>query len=110
MPTPVIPSSHDENTDTLMVNVPANVSSKDELLDILASELRFPDYFGHNWDALEECLLDLSWLKAKRIVIQHEAYPIQIGEDNLKIYKSILKRCAIDWEQDEEHELVIIFP
>lgn len=38
-------------------------ASKTELLEQLAREFEFPDYFGHNWDALEECLHDLSWLE-----------------------------------------------
>lgn len=32
---------------------------KAELLKGLASALHLPEWFGHNWDALEECLLDL---------------------------------------------------
>lgn len=34
---------------------------KSELLDALGRALDLPDYYGGNWDALEECLLDLSW-------------------------------------------------
>ncbi|MGQ9903964.1 MAG: barstar family protein [Anaerolineae bacterium] len=37
------------------------VASKPAFLDVFASALRFPDYFGRNWDAFEECLADLSW-------------------------------------------------
>jgi RNAse (barnase) inhibitor barstar len=35
---------------------------KAALLERLADALRFPDWFGHNWDALADCLDDLSWL------------------------------------------------
>ncbi|QKV95710.1 barstar family protein [Streptomyces sp. NA02950] len=37
------------------------VSDKDGLLSRCAHDLRFPDWFGHNWDALADCLTDLSW-------------------------------------------------
>ena len=35
-----------------------------ELLSVLGSTLRFPDWYGHNWDALADCLTDLSWCEA----------------------------------------------
>lgn len=37
------------------------ISGKADLLSRSAEALRFPAYFGHNWDAFEECLNDMSW-------------------------------------------------
>ncbi|MBL8036249.1 MAG: barstar family protein [Nitrospira sp.] len=39
------------------------------LFDEFSQVLSFPDYFGHNWDALEECLADLEWLPAKGYIL-----------------------------------------
>lgn len=35
---------------------------KTSTLTAFAEALSFPDYFGHNLDALYDCLTDLSWL------------------------------------------------
>ena len=32
---------------------------KNGFLNAIAKALQFPDYFGHNWDAFYDCLLDL---------------------------------------------------
>lgn len=37
--------------------------------DELAAALQFPDYFGENWAALDECLADLEWLPARAYAI-----------------------------------------
>jgi RNAse (barnase) inhibitor barstar len=31
-------------------------------MDRCAVEFSLPSYFGHNWDALQDCLNDLSWV------------------------------------------------
>jgi RNAse (barnase) inhibitor barstar len=45
------------------------VCSKHALLATIARALRFPAYFGMNWDALADCLTDLEWLDADGIVL-----------------------------------------
>jgi RNAse (barnase) inhibitor barstar len=34
---------------------------KEEILENISKTLGFPEWFGANWDALEDCLGDLSW-------------------------------------------------
>lgn len=47
----------------------APVRDKAALFERLATALEFPDWFGHNWDALADCLGDLSWLPADGYLI-----------------------------------------
>ncbi|MCB1909518.1 MAG: barstar family protein [Rhodocyclaceae bacterium] len=42
----------------------AGCRSKQALLERASAAFEFPDWFGHNWDALSDSLRDLSWLDA----------------------------------------------
>jgi hypothetical protein len=75
----------------LVVRIPAGMRSKQKLLGILAERLRFPGYFGWNWDALEECLRDLSWLpEGQRVAIVHEGLPFGAGGEHRRTYLQVL--------------------
>ncbi|MBA3902523.1 MAG: hypothetical protein C0522_02430 [Rhodocyclaceae bacterium] len=57
---------------------------KEDLLDRIALVLEFPDWFGRNWDALQDCLTDLSWQPAEGHVVildECDAFRIDHSED-----------------------------
>ncbi len=43
-------------------------ATKESVLGALATELAFPEWFGHNWDALADCLSELPRVA---IVVNH---------------------------------------
>lgn len=43
--------------------------NRDEALEIIGRSLGFPEWFGHNWDALTDCLLDMGWRPAEGYVV-----------------------------------------
>ncbi|HET7910381.1 MAG TPA: barstar family protein [Nitrospira sp.] len=69
----------------------------------MAEALEFPDYFGHNWDALEECLADLEWLPAKGYVLLFtEAERIlSDDEDAFSMFVEVLNDAAEGWAAGE---------
>lgn len=55
---------------------------KASLLARCAVAFALPDWFGHNWDALQDCLTDLSWAPASagRLVV-YEGWTDLAGAD-----------------------------
>ncbi len=47
----------------------AGCSDKADALARIARALDFPEWFGGNWDALADCLSDLSWRRADGYVL-----------------------------------------
>ena len=98
-----------KNADDAMLRVGSGIATRDELFERYSAGLSFPDYFGRNWDALDECLRDLHWVRQKRVIILHEELP-RLAEKELRIYLQILARAVEDWRSDEELQLQVVFP
>ena len=64
-----------------------------------ARALKFPDYYGHNWDALEECLADLEWLPAKGyiLLITDAAHVLPDDEEEYETFLEILRDAGEAW-------------
>ncbi len=76
--------------------VPAGIDGRDALFACLIEQLALPGHFGRNWDALDECLRDLSWLPQHRVVLFHEALP-GLDDDGLATYLDILCEAVADY-------------
>ena len=64
------------------------------VFDAMARALDFPDWFGGNWDALEDCLSDLAWRKAEGHVLLLRSYP---AGDALGVLTDVLRTVADYW-------------
>ena len=92
-----------------VARIPSGIDGKTALFRALVPELALPDYFGANWDALEECLRDLSWIERKTVALVHADLP-PLPKKELLTYLSVLSASVKDWSKDEEHVLTVIFP
>ena len=74
----------------------AGCRDKGELLHRLAASLQLPATFGHNWDALADCLRDLGWMPAWGYVLlfDHADELRQTAEADCDILLGILDDAA----------------
>jgi RNAse (barnase) inhibitor barstar len=91
--------------DAKAVILPTNLKSKAELFTFLRKAVPLPDYFGDNWDALEECLADLSWLPDSKITLVHQDIPLEPDSSEQRTYLQILENVA-----SESGLLQVVFP
>jgi hypothetical protein len=91
------------------VTVPPGVMTEQELMQQLDERLKFPAYFGGNWDAVEECLRDLSWLPGGAVVLRHEDIPLE-GTRSGTVYLEILAGALAKHGDCGTHRLIVVFP
>jgi len=77
----------------------AGCAGKDDALERIARGLRFPEWFGGNWDALSDSVNDLSWWPAPGYLLLIErAGPWQAAHaDDASVLIEILNDAAQDW-------------
>jgi RNAse (barnase) inhibitor barstar len=72
------------------------VRDKPALLEAVARVLEFPDWFGGNWDALEDCLTDLSWRTTGGHVLVFEGAQ-GLARDDFGVLIDLLSSTAEYW-------------
>ncbi|AJC59785.1 MULTISPECIES: barstar family protein [Streptomyces] len=87
------------------------VADKAGFLDRCAAALDFPAYFGHNWDALADCLTDLSWCPPARgrllVVTDWQGYAGAVPED-WSVFEQVLADAVGYWRDTDTGLSVIM--
>lgn len=104
-----LPFDEQQDFQDFVAHIPTSISDTKTLFDVFFEKLQFPGYFGFNWNALSDCLRDLSWVQQYRVVVLHHDLP-NLAKEDLFIYLDVLQECTESWKPGEEHKLVIAFP
>ena len=81
----------------------SHCATKEALLAAFARALRFPEWFGHNWDAFADCLCDLSWRPAKGYVLllEHSDALLAHRSDAFATAVAALTDASRSWAEQE---------
>lgn len=70
------------------------------LFNEVAAALQFPHYFGENWNALDECLTDMSWAPAESyvlVILNGEDLLVDEPPKELEVFIRLLDRAGEEW-------------
>jgi RNAse (barnase) inhibitor barstar len=99
-PEPLIQAAEGIDLGVFRVNL-AHAKSKAELLDTIAKAMQFPDWFGHNLDALADCLADMAWHPAEGylILLEHCDGIHGLAESDFVATLQTFENVADDWRE-----------
>ncbi|MGO4474509.1 barstar family protein [Arthrobacter sp. M-10] len=86
--------------DVLVIELDGSkMRSIDRLFAEYQQRFSFPDYFGWNWNAFDECLGDLRWLPARKYVtiISHADQVLSNERTELGTYLRIIHNVGKTW-------------
>ncbi len=87
-----------------------NITRKEQLLNHVATALHFPGEFGHNWDALEECLTDMEWIDAEGYLLYFDHIDGMLAEnpDQFETFIEIARDAIASWKEDDTAMIVLL--
>lgn len=101
--------SFQTTSEDFVARISRGITSSDALTEDIRISLRFPGWAGDNWNAIWDCVTDLSWFENERIVIAHADVP-HILESDLFYYLELLADAVAEWRTRPGHRLHVVFP
>jgi RNAse (barnase) inhibitor barstar len=88
------------------------VTDQDEFLDMVAEVLEFPDWFGHDWDALADCLTDLTWATTMAGYLIVYAGWQALAQEDPDAFATVVEILveAVDLWRDTESPMTVLLP
>jgi len=88
----------------------AGSRDKNAFLNAVAGALAFPDYFGHNWDAFYDCLVELEHGKGEGLllVLRDASGFARAEPDEFAAAVDALQDAADFWEGEQKTLLVVV--
>ena len=81
---------------------------KHKFLSAIAGALRFPDYFGHNWDAFYDCLLEIEHGGRGTLIVLRSASDFARAEPDEFAAAMGALTDATDYWKDEKQSLLVV--
>ncbi|MFF4830282.1 barstar family protein [Streptomyces sp. NPDC001315] len=82
----------------------AQMTSQAELFQEFKAKLQFPEYFGENWNALDECLADLDWLDRLGYLLVIESGNSVLcdeGKEVRQMFDKLLSDISEEWSDSD---------
>ena len=89
---------HQHTPNTQRVDV-GSVTSSQELHELLAEVFHFPDYYGKNWDAFDECIRDIE------LPLHIEIIGLETLRERLPREADLFQRCIADFVKVGGHDI-----
>ena len=86
------------------------IERKEQLMNHVATSLHLPKTFGHNWDALEECLIELDEGDHDGFVILYDHIDglLAAHPDQFETLVEILRDAVGSWKEDDTAMVVLL--
>ena len=102
--------SDEDKKDLIELIIPENINDKSTLFDLYAQKLKFPDYFGWNWDAFLDCMVTIVLTEKERVNVIHKDLPFKADEEQRAIYLYALHQILQECNTAQHNKIVISFP
>jgi len=75
--------------------------TKETFLKKAGEVFGFPDYYGRNWDAFEECIKDFEWYPAECYLILYDHFEVfaAYSPEDFRVALTIFKSAIKYWEE-----------